>query len=41
VKQVEKTGKTVDEAINLALDELQAAREDVDIEILMNPARVY
>jgi spoIIIJ-associated protein len=31
---VEKTGKTVQEAINLALDELQADRDNVDIEVI-------
>ena len=31
---VEKTAKTVQEAVNLALEELGAKREDVDIEVL-------
>jgi len=33
-KSVEKTGKTVDEAITLAIEEMNVKREDVDIEIL-------
>lgn len=34
MKIVEKTGKTVDEAISLALRELNASREEVDVDIL-------
>jgi len=34
VKIVEKTGKTVDEAIGLALRDLKASREEVDVDIL-------
>lgn len=34
MNSVEKTGKTVDEAIALALEALGAEREDVDIEVL-------
>jgi spoIIIJ-associated protein len=34
VKTIEKAGKNVDEAVNLALKELEAAIDDVDVEIL-------
>jgi len=34
MKSVEKTGKTVDEAVTLAIEEMNVKREDVDIEIL-------
>lgn len=34
MKTIEKAGKNVDEAVNLALKELEAAIDDVDVEIL-------
>lgn len=37
--EVEKTAKTVQEAVNLALAELNASREDVDVEVLEEPSR--
>ena len=37
MRYIEKTGKTVDDAVTIALVELQAAREDVEIEILEKP----
>ena len=33
MKVLEKQGKTVDEAINLALEELKVSRDDVEVEI--------
>jgi len=39
LKSVEKTGKTVDEAVNLALKELNATSDDVEIEILEEPSK--
>ena len=39
MKSVEKTGKTVDEAVNLALKELNATSDDVEIEILEEPSK--
>ena len=39
MKYVEKTGKTVDEAISQALQELKVSREDVEIEILEEPSK--
>jgi len=36
---VEKVGKTVDEAIKLALNEMNAEREDVDIEVIEEGAK--
>lgn len=39
MKYVEKTGKTVEEAIGLAIQELGASREDVDIEVLEEPSK--
>lgn len=39
VREVEKTGKTVDEAVRLALSELGVARENVEIEILDEPSK--
>lgn len=39
VKAVEKTGKTVDEAIRLALIELGVTRESVEIEIMDEPSK--
>jgi spoIIIJ-associated protein len=38
-KVVEKKGKTVDEAVGLALNELGVARESVEIEVLEEPSR--
>lgn len=37
MKSVEATGKTVEEAIEKALQELQVKREDVEIEIIQQP----
>lgn len=37
--KIEKTGKSVEEAINLALEELNCGREDAEIEILAEPAK--
>lgn len=37
--EVEKSAKTVDEAIKLALEELKAEREQVEVEVLEYPAR--
>lgn len=34
MKSVEKSGKTVDDAVNAALDELSVKREDVEVEVL-------
>ncbi len=39
MKFVEKSAKTVDEAIQLALDELKANREQVEVEITEQPAK--
>ncbi len=39
MKIVEKTAKTVDEAVELALKELGAARESVEVEVLEEPSR--
>lgn len=39
VREVEKTGKTVDEAVRLALSELGVARENVEIEIMDEPSK--
>jgi spoIIIJ-associated protein len=36
---VEKTGKSVEEAILLALDELQCARAEVEVEVVTEPSR--
>jgi spoIIIJ-associated protein len=38
-KSIEKTGKTVEEAIELALAELNVAKENVNVEILEEPAK--
>ena len=38
---VEKVGKTVDEAIKLALNEMNAEREDVDIEVIEEGAKGF
>jgi len=39
LKFVEKTGKTIDDAVQSALIELEATREDVDIEVLEEPSK--
>ncbi|MDD2553684.1 MAG: protein jag [Desulfotomaculaceae bacterium] len=39
MKFVEKIGKTVDEAVNQALKELNATTEEVDVEVLEEPSR--
>ena len=39
MKFVEKTGKTIDDAVQSALIELEATREDVDIEVLEEPSK--
>jgi spoIIIJ-associated protein len=39
VKIVEKAGKTVDEAVDLALKELDASIDDVSVEILEEPSK--
>lgn len=36
---VEKTAKTVDEAVELALQELDAVRDDVEVEVLEEPSK--
>ena len=41
MKSVEKTGRTVDEAIDSALAELGVAREDCIIEVLLEPSRGF
>lgn len=35
----EKSGKTIDEAVKLALEELKVSREKVEIEVLVEPSR--
>lgn len=35
----EKSGKTIDEAVKLALEELKVSREKVEIEVLIEPSR--
>ncbi|MGC8843699.1 MAG: Jag N-terminal domain-containing protein, partial [bacterium] len=37
MRSVETTGKTVEEAIEKALEELGAKREEVEVEILQHP----
>jgi len=39
VKQVEKSAKTIEEAVKLALDELNADREQVEVEVLDQPSK--
>ena len=39
MKIVEKTGKTVDEAVEQALIELDATRDEVDVEVLEEPSK--
>lgn len=39
MKSVVKTAKTVDEAINLALSELNTVKEDVLVEVLEEPSK--
>ena len=38
---VEKTGRTLDEAIDAALAELETDRSSVDIEVLATPSRGF
>ena len=38
-KSIEKTGKTIEEAVELALKELDASKENVEIEVLEEPAK--
>ena len=38
-KSIEKTGKTIDEAVELALNELNVSKEQVEIEVLEEPAK--
>ena len=40
MKVIEKTGKTVEEAINAALVELGVSRDRVEIEVLENPSKI-
>jgi spoIIIJ-associated protein len=40
VKVIEKTGKTVEEAVSSALVELGVSRDKVEIEILENPSKI-
>ena len=40
MKVIEKTGKTVDEAVNAALAELGVRRERVEVEVLENPSKI-
>lgn len=39
MKSIVKTAKTVDEAVNIALEELNAEKEDVTIEVLEEPSK--
>ncbi|GAW93651.1 RNA-binding cell elongation regulator Jag/EloR [Calderihabitans maritimus] len=39
MKSIEVSGKTVEEAVNMALEELQAEREEVEVEILEHPSK--
>ena len=39
VKMIEKTGKSVDEALQAALDELGVGKDDVDVEVLDTPSK--
>ena len=39
VKMIEKTGKSVDEALNSALAELGVGKDDVDVEVLDTPSK--
>ncbi|MCR4402480.1 MAG: protein jag [Firmicutes bacterium] len=39
IRSVEKTGRTVDEAVQEALEELGLGRDEADIEVLEEPAR--
>ena len=39
VKMIEKTGKSVDEALQAALDELGVDKDDVDVEVLDTPSK--
>lgn len=39
MKFTEKSGKTIDEAVKLALEELKVSKDKVEIEVLMEPSR--
>jgi len=39
VKTIEKIGKTIDEAVDKALQELDATRDEVDVDILEEPSK--
>lgn len=39
MKVIERTGKTVDDAVGLALQDLGASRDEVDIEVLEEPSK--
>lgn len=41
MREVEQVGKTIEEAIQLALNELEVIREDVDIEVLEEPSKSF
>jgi len=41
MKSVEKSGKTIQEAVNLALHELGVATDKVEIQVLENPAKGF
>lgn len=39
MKQVEKSGKTVEEAVEAALAELQVTRDQVEVQVLEEPTK--
>lgn len=41
MRVLEVTGKTIDEAINKALNELNVSKEEIDIDILENPSKGF
>ena len=41
MKVIEKTGKTIDEAVELALKDLGASRDEVEIRIINEPSRGF